>query len=137
MSDSTIKEAVYHYKPNDKSTIYDVSRVTQEAGKYTAYYKKVDEKGTVIKDMDTNNNKYTVTVMEADRSSALIHICLRKDGKDLGDLYAILNRQQDVDASDVVKNALSEASLILSGFSSTKDFGCEYNEATLVSLLEK
>lgn len=30
---------------SDKSTIYDVSRVTQEAGKYTAYYKKVDEKG--------------------------------------------------------------------------------------------
>uniref|UniRef100_T1H7S8 Nitrophorin domain-containing protein n=1 Tax=Rhodnius prolixus TaxID=13249 RepID=T1H7S8_RHOPR len=137
MSDKSINEAVCHYKPDDKSTIYDVSRVTEESGKYTAYYKKVDEKGNEIKGMDINNNKYTVTVMEADRSSALIHICLQRGDENLGDLYAILNRQKDVDASDVIKNTLSKTGLTLSEFSSTKGIGCEYNEGTLISLLEK
>nr|AAQ20812.1 nitrophorin 4A precursor [Rhodnius prolixus] len=132
-----LKEALYHYDPVSKDTFYDVSELTQESsGKYTANFKKVDKNGNVKVDV-TAGNYYTFTVMYADDSSALIHTCLHKGNKDLGDLYAVLNRNKDAAAGDKVKSAVSAATLEYSKFISTKENNCAYDNDSLKSLLTK
>nr|4GNW_A Chain A, Nitrophorin-4 [Rhodnius prolixus]4GNW_B Chain B, Nitrophorin-4 [Rhodnius prolixus]4GRJ_A Chain A, Nitrophorin-4 [Rhodnius prolixus]4GRJ_B Chain B, Nitrophorin-4 [Rhodnius prolixus] len=132
-----LKEALYHYDPKTQDTFYDVSELQVESlGKYTANFKKVDKNGNV-KVAVTAGNYYTFTVMYADDSSALIHTCLHKGNKDLGDLYAVLNRNKDAAAGDKVKSAVSAATLEFSKFISTKENNCAYDNDSLKSLLTK
>uniref|UniRef100_R4G8M6 Putative nitrophorin n=1 Tax=Rhodnius prolixus TaxID=13249 RepID=R4G8M6_RHOPR len=132
-----LKEALYHYDPKTQDTFYDVGELQEESpGKYTANFKKVEKNGNVKVDV-TSGNYYTFTVMYADDSSALIHTCLHKGNKDLGDLYAVLNRNKDTNAGDKVKGAVTAASLKFSDFISTKDNKCEYDNVSLKSLLTK
>ncbi|XP_073970881.1 nitrophorin-2-like [Rhodnius prolixus] len=124
-----VREALYHYKTNDKKKMYHVGEGTLESSgaKYTAKYSTVDssEKELVAAN---EKNTYTVTVMEADDSSALIHICLKKNGEELGDLYTVLNRDKDTEPNEKVKSAVTQAGLQLSQFDGTKTLGCQYDD---------
>uniref|UniRef100_T1H7U2 Uncharacterized protein n=1 Tax=Rhodnius prolixus TaxID=13249 RepID=T1H7U2_RHOPR len=127
-SDGTVKEALYHYNAN-KNIFYNIGEGKLESSglQYTAKYKTVDKKKAVLKEADEKNS-YTLTVLEADDSSALVHICLREGSKDLGDLYTVLTHQKDAEPSAKVKSAVTQAGLQLSQFVGTKDLGCQYDD---------
>ncbi|XP_073970875.1 nitrophorin-7-like isoform X2 [Rhodnius prolixus] len=129
-SGGTVKEAFYHFSSNSKKSFYNIGTGTLESSgaKYTAKNNTVDSKGNELKPVDEKNS-YTVTVMEADESSALLHICTREGGKDLGDLYSVMNRDKNAQPSKKVKKALSKAALDLTKFVVTKDLGCQYDDA--------
>ncbi|XP_073970882.1 nitrophorin-3-like [Rhodnius prolixus] len=124
-----VNEKIFHHNTNKNQKMYHIGegKLGLSGAKYTAKYKTVDSSGKEI-GQPNEKNSYTVTVMEADESSALVHICLRKNGNELGDLFTVLSHQKTGQPSATVTNAMSQTSLDLNKFVVTKDLGCEYDD---------
>nr|Q6PQK2.1 RecName: Full=Nitrophorin-7; Short=NP7; AltName: Full=Nitrite dismutase; Flags: Precursor [Rhodnius prolixus]AAS94228.1 salivary nitrophorin 7 [Rhodnius prolixus] len=133
-SGGTVKEALYHFNVDSKVSFYNTGTGPLESNgaKYTAKFNTVDKKGKEIKPADEKYS-YTVTVIEAAKQSALIHICLQEDGKDIGDLYSVLNRNKNALPNKKIKKALNKVSLVLTKFVVTKDLDCKYDDKFLSS----
>ncbi|XP_073970876.1 nitrophorin-7-like [Rhodnius prolixus] len=125
----TVKEAFYYFNTYTKIYSYHIGTGhLQSSGiQYTTTYNTVDNKGKELEPTD-DRYSYTVTVVEADESSALLHICTRDGGAELGDLYSVLNRDKNGEPSANVRGALTKATLGLTKFVATKDLGCKYDD---------
>ncbi|XP_073970887.1 nitrophorin-3 [Rhodnius prolixus] len=128
-SGGTVKEALYHFNSKKKTSFYNIGegKLGSSGVQYTAKYNTVDKKRKEIEPADPKDS-YTLTVLEADDSSALVHICLREGPKDLGDLYTVLSHQKTGEPSATVKNAVAQAGLKLNDFVDTKTLSCTYDD---------
>uniref|UniRef100_T1H7T1 Nitrophorin domain-containing protein n=1 Tax=Rhodnius prolixus TaxID=13249 RepID=T1H7T1_RHOPR len=127
-SGGAVNDVIFHHNTNSQRSIYSTGEGKLESSgvQYTAKFKTVNKQKAVIK--THSRNTYTITVLEADDSSALVHICLRYGSEEVGDLYMILSHQKTGEPSATVRQALTQAGLLLPHFIATEDLGCPYDD---------